>query len=458
MAFDDRFLSALIQQQIPEVLATENPTFVAFLKAYYEFLEQSGQATNASRNLLNFNDLDNTTQDILKYIESEIAEGIPEQTEANQRLLLKNLRELYQAKSTEEAFKFIFKALFNEDIEIITPSDNILRVSDGRWTVDTVMRVQAPDNIFDAVGQQIRGLQSNSTAFINGVTRERVTSIEVSNLFLNDVSGTFFDTEIVRGSFANGSVFNLNPFSIVTSVNVDSPGSGYSVGDTVTIADASGQGALASVKSIDDNTGIKKVLSSDQVIQDSNFYQIFSYVIRSGIVTSRYRDVVRKILQPAGIAQFGQVLINVVLQTEFDKIGNTLVTQFYTTGLDVQIDKLREHILILESTEELPFDLEATRSAFLNELTVFPSPEPFNTLDFTFEEEDLELSIARIDELRAGTFVDLGDLSISDLSDYNLYNFTVATGLQGAAVSSNAEIFAGTSNVAEATASSRTYL
>ena len=48
-------------------------------------------------------------------------------------------------------------------------------------------------------------------------------------------------------------------------------------------------------------------LDSTKVIQDSNYYQEFSYVIRSSLDIDKYRDIVLKLLHPAGMKMFGKV-------------------------------------------------------------------------------------------------------------------------------------------------------
>lgn len=53
----------------------------------------------------------------------------------------------------------------------------------------------------------------------------------------------------------------------------------------------------------------KGFLSADKVLQDSDYYQDFSYVIRAGIDIERYRDVVMSVLHPAGMKMFGEVNI-----------------------------------------------------------------------------------------------------------------------------------------------------
>ena len=50
-------------------------------------------------------------------------------------------------------------------------------------------------------------------------------------------------------------------------------------------------------------------LSVKKFIQDSRFYQSFSYVIRTGQTIDNWKDVVKKLLHPAGFAFFGEVTI-----------------------------------------------------------------------------------------------------------------------------------------------------
>lgn len=50
-------------------------------------------------------------------------------------------------------------------------------------------------------------------------------------------------------------------------------------------------------------------LSVKKFIQDSRYYQSFSYVIKTGQTIDYWRDAVKKLLHPAGFAFFGQVSI-----------------------------------------------------------------------------------------------------------------------------------------------------
>lgn len=64
-------------------------------------------------------------------------------------------------------------------------------------------------------------------------------------------------------------------------------------------------------------------LSSTKVLQDGEYYQEYSYVIRSNQNIEAYRDVVMDVLHPAGMKMFGQInikfLINLMIRNiEFD--------------------------------------------------------------------------------------------------------------------------------------------
>ena len=50
-------------------------------------------------------------------------------------------------------------------------------------------------------------------------------------------------------------------------------------------------------------------LSVKKFIQDSRYYQSFSYVIKTGQTIDNWKDVVKKLLHPAGFAFFGEVSI-----------------------------------------------------------------------------------------------------------------------------------------------------
>ena len=64
-----------------------------------------------------------------------------ERIKLNQGLFIKQLKDFYKSKGTDYSFKILFKALFNENVEVIKPRDFLFRPSDAhfRLTKDIVV-------------------------------------------------------------------------------------------------------------------------------------------------------------------------------------------------------------------------------------------------------------------------------------------------------------------------------
>jgi hypothetical protein len=60
-------IASLIPNQLPDFVKEEGPLLVAFLKAYYEWMERSGNVLNRSRNLTDYQDIDTTLDQYLQY-------------------------------------------------------------------------------------------------------------------------------------------------------------------------------------------------------------------------------------------------------------------------------------------------------------------------------------------------------------------------------------------------------
>lgn len=68
--------------------------------------------------------------------------------------------------------------------------------------------------------------------------------------------------------------------------------------------------------------GTKGHLSSFNVLQDSDFYQEYSYVIKTGMDIDVYRDVVEQVLHPAGMKMFGSINIFDLLDVAIKSISS----------------------------------------------------------------------------------------------------------------------------------------
>jgi len=157
-----RKISPKIEMQFPGFIREDGPQFVSFLKGYYQFAEKQGMAIDAIRGLQDNQDIDRSLDMFIAYFRREFMPNIPKYVMADQRLMAKYIREFYRTRGSDKSFRTIFRAMFNKEIELYYPGQDILRASDGRWVRETVIRVGTPYNNVPTVmaGTTVTGLTS----------------------------------------------------------------------------------------------------------------------------------------------------------------------------------------------------------------------------------------------------------------------------------------------------------
>ena len=292
---ESRFpVSILIENQLPNWVIQDHPKFIAFLEAYYEWLQLDGNHYAAKYCLKNNLDIDNTIDEFIKFFKKEYLFNIPENlysksgcneiefpakddefsykfdlatnenseikvyvdgilanpekytisqdcgdssrilfdsteygdefdftesdpvpiikievcenVEVNVRLLIKTIKEMNASKGTEASYRLLFKLLYNEEIDIIYPNEQLLKPSNGKW-------VKTPTNVTKTKNFQIQ----NTT----------VGTFSVS-LAENEISFVKKNNVIVPHTYSNGKI-SINSVTNGDTVDV------YSVGSPVPI-------------------------------------------------------------------------------------------------------------------------------------------------------------------------------------------------------------------------------
>jgi hypothetical protein len=241
----DKKTSVLVRSSLPEFLDTEGPKFQAFVRAYYEWLETNNQLTDRSKNLLEYTDIDRTQDEFIDWFRREILAGFPKTILADKKLLYQRILDLYRSKGSENAYKLLFRILYDEEIEFYYPGQDILKVSDGRWIKETSIRLAAPfvGNLEDIGGENIVGTVSGATAKVLRVTSTLETGINVFELFLSGTVGTFEDNEIVNNTANTLSGVVISSTGPLQGVVIQFGGARHTSGDRVSFTSASGTGA-----------------------------------------------------------------------------------------------------------------------------------------------------------------------------------------------------------------------
>lgn len=281
--------------------------------------------------------------------------------------LMKNIKGFYRAKGTEKTYDFLFRILFDTSVEFYYPKTDIMKLSDGKWVVRRSIKISnnIGNAIFDSVGGTVVQRNTNgdivASARVLEVSTYRIGTNDIAELFLGGVNGEF-QAGYDGVEFTDKSEITRKEnrvFSVIGKTTISNGGSGYKAGDRIIFTPTAGDtgvkaaGRVAEVdasgtirKIIIDNFGVNYKtaptlsvqtelgsgfagsvtvggmaeyqgyyanndgrLSTNKVIQDSHYYQNFSYVILSEVTIDRYRDILKRLLNPAGLAFFGKVQI-----------------------------------------------------------------------------------------------------------------------------------------------------
>jgi hypothetical protein len=264
-------ISNLIKSQVPFYVRNDHEKFIAFIEAYYEYLEQAnttlsgGKTVERAKNLLNYIDVDKTLDDFAEKLYSYYLHNFPKESKADKNVILKNVKDFYRAKGTQKSIDFLMRVLFNEEPTYYYPKNDILRASDGKWFIQRSLRVTDTriDNISNTfiaaiqkfVGTRITGLSSNAEATIETTDSYFEFGIRVDELSISSPKGTFDDGEIIRTRYIDENgverTITSNVFGgIVNTITVNNGGSQYKVGDPVAIISSTGTGAVLRVAQV----------------------------------------------------------------------------------------------------------------------------------------------------------------------------------------------------------------
>jgi hypothetical protein len=252
----DKFVSPFIPQQFPAFYKEEGPNFIAFVKAYYEWLESPGDALYHARSLLDYNDIDTTEAEFIKYFKNTYLHSLPESIIADKRLLVKHILDLYRSKGTPRAYELLFRMLFNEAIELYIPGDFLLKPSDGEWVVPRYIEVSDSDYLEKLIGKQIYNSSRNATAVVESVNQKIINNRFMHVLYLSSIDGRFKYGERILSESVPEITLETAPVILgsLTAVAIENGGSGFNIGDVVDIT-GTGVNGKARIAGIRDENG-----------------------------------------------------------------------------------------------------------------------------------------------------------------------------------------------------------
>jgi hypothetical protein len=235
MEFVER-ISNLVKRQFPEFYQEDGENFIAFITAYYEYMEQEGKATSVLRNLKNYKNIDTTLDEYLEYFRRDLLPSVPTEALADKALMAKYIKNFNLSRGTLASYKLLFRALYNEDIDVRYPADQILKVSDGDWRLERYLVTSYDSLTYKFIGKTIKGVDSDAEALVEDIVRRNVRGRDLMQIILSNIRGTFNNNEPIRlltdtNSSGHAPIVEAG----INSIQIISPGSNYAAGDVVSL-------------------------------------------------------------------------------------------------------------------------------------------------------------------------------------------------------------------------------
>lgn len=248
-------ISSLVKTQFPEFYNTEGARFVDFVQQYYVWMESQDQAINRSRSLLDYRDVDKTSQEFVGYFKNKYLTGLPLTAEANTQLLTKHATEIYSSKGTSAGIQLTMRAIFNEPAKVHYPSDDLFKTSDGNWVTPIYLELSVSDRTKDFIGKEIVGSRSGAKAFMEALVKKRVSNKNIQVAYLSNLRGDFVTGDFITATSDTNLDLAPEVIGSMTTLTVDGGGANFAVGDLFDVVSVNGKQGKARVTSINSETG-----------------------------------------------------------------------------------------------------------------------------------------------------------------------------------------------------------
>lgn len=275
-------LSDVVSSQFPNFVQDEYPVFIAFLEAYYTYLDQQ----KLTRSLEYIKDVDRTIDEFISYIKKEIAPEIPQ----NNLLYLQNAKQTQLARGSEESYRTLFRLLLKKEIVIEYPAEKMLRVSAGEWEQDTSFflkvtsgNVFSLQNNFLYINCNKRQTPHRHRVYVKKIQRVE-TTLDVYEIF---IARNFYGIIDIGDTVDyNGVTGVIEPAT--NKVKILQAGTGFKPGQVFNVFTSSASGLLVKVTKTTPEGGLKQlqIISFGVGFSKHFYYELGQHNVLSSSTTS----------------------------------------------------------------------------------------------------------------------------------------------------------------------------
>ena len=295
-------IQSIVPELLPEHINRDYPDFVEFLQLFTKYLVSENRSAHYANRVANMRDIDEVELKFLTNLQQEIGASIPRSFATDPRLFYTQLTDFYRSRGTPASITSFFRLLYDDEVEIYFPKEDMMIPSDGAWT----------DFSADVIANYQNYTPSFTYTLSSGTST--ITGADDAGFFLE------FDTPIVFVT-RSGVITQRTDFTPSTGyrtyTNANDPRTDdnitQSVSFSLTFATALQTGDVVKIYRPGSAATTASFASADQKIQDSYYYQKFSYVLKTGANIAQWKTAFNRLVHPAGFIFFGEILIFIEL-------------------------------------------------------------------------------------------------------------------------------------------------
>jgi hypothetical protein len=167
--------SEIVQFNVPGHIRESNPDFINFLKHYYAYAEQDGQALGFLQNLVEYRDIDTASDFFTDLIVKQYLKEFPTSPMVDKKLLTKHIREFFEAKGSFPSYEFLINNLFGESVTREWMTEHVLRPSANEWVQDVELLVKPTSGDFTkCIGSKISCVNPIAAGFVTAIQAKTI--------------------------------------------------------------------------------------------------------------------------------------------------------------------------------------------------------------------------------------------------------------------------------------------
>ena len=183
--------------------------------------------------LADYRNIEYSVDKYVDYLKDELYPSIPTNIYGDKRLVALKFKDFFQSKGNEASYQFLFKLLYNEEVSLYYPGEDILRISAGNFEKTQIIRSPYTANVFSFLNKTITGSTSGAIGNVVDIKRYVIGIYDVAEMTLKLVSGTFSGGETI--SDVADATLTSTLYGMITGFNINDGGSGYQAGDQLSI-------------------------------------------------------------------------------------------------------------------------------------------------------------------------------------------------------------------------------